>query len=224
MFQGDIYSVREGLPTSRLCHSFPPPRCRTFSCWSMSEAAFSRVSGITPRQLTPTPASRSPMTPTNETINYARGGAHSMSTFSTTSTWGRGRRSSGERRIAIRSLDPTDLSGISLVPADLNMQLFSSFVQDEVAIVPDHLFLTFGAKLEHNHYTGFGIMPSARVAWTPSQPHTLWAAVSKTERTPSEQDAALRADVGCVRRSRRNSSFGDTLRQSACRQRGVRRL
>ena len=91
--------------------------------------------------------------------------------------------------------------GISLDPANLDMQLFSSFVQDEVAIVPDHLILTFGAKLEHNHYTGFGLMPSARIAWISGQSHTLWAAVSKTERSPSEQDAALRAEIGILSNS-----------------------
>jgi iron complex outermembrane receptor protein len=85
--------------------------------------------------------------------------------------------------------------GVSLVPADLDTQLFGSFIQDEIAIVPDQLFLTIGAKLEHNYYTGFGAMPSARVAWIPTPRHTLWAAISKTERTPGETDAALRADA-----------------------------
>jgi iron complex outermembrane receptor protein len=86
--------------------------------------------------------------------------------------------------------------GISLVPADRNTQLFSSFIQDEIAIVPDHLRLTIGARLEHNDYTGFATMPSARVAWIPTQRHTVWAAISKAERTPSELDVALRADGG----------------------------
>jgi iron complex outermembrane recepter protein len=86
--------------------------------------------------------------------------------------------------------------GISLVPAGHNAQLFSSFIQDEIAVVPDRLFLTIGAKLENNYYAGFANMPSARVAWMPTQRHTLWAAISKTERTPSETDVALRADAG----------------------------
>jgi len=85
--------------------------------------------------------------------------------------------------------------GISLVPADRNTQLFSSFIQDEIAIVPDHLMLTIGAKLEHNDYTGFGTMPSASVAWIPTPRHTVWAAISKAERTPSELDVALRVDA-----------------------------
>jgi iron complex outermembrane recepter protein len=94
------------------------------------------------------------------------------------------------------SASKSDGLGTSLVPADLNAQLFSAFIQDEIVIIPDQLFLTIGAKLEHNYYTGFGAMPSARVAWVPTQRHTLWAAISKTERTPSEIDAAIRAELG----------------------------
>src|SRR6202167_3058322 len=40
--------------------------------------------------------------------------------------------------------------GVSLVPASRDTQLFSSFIQDEIAMVANHLFLTVGAKLEHN--------------------------------------------------------------------------
>jgi iron complex outermembrane recepter protein len=94
------------------------------------------------------------------------------------------------------SASDSDTPGISLVPADSNTQLFSSFIQDNLAIVPRRLSLTIGAKLERNDYTGFGFMPSARVAWTPTQRETAWAAVSKTERTPSELDIALRTVVG----------------------------
>jgi iron complex outermembrane receptor protein len=70
------------------------------------------------------------------------------------------------------------------------------FIQDEIAIIPDRLSLTIGSKLENNYYSGFDAMPSARVAWVPTQRHTLWAAISKTARTPSELDVALRADAG----------------------------
>jgi iron complex outermembrane receptor protein len=85
--------------------------------------------------------------------------------------------------------------GISLVPARRSIPLFSSFIQDEIAIVPDHFLLTIGAKLERNFYTGFAILPNARVAWIPSHRDTVWAAISKAERTPSETDAALRVQA-----------------------------
>jgi len=84
---------------------------------------------------------------------------------------------------------------VSLVPARLATQLFGSFIQDEITVVPDKFYLTVGAKLEHDYYTGFGFMPSARVAWVPTQHHTLWAAVSKAERTPTSIDTSIRSDL-----------------------------
>lgn len=83
----------------------------------------------------------------------------------------------------------------SFVPATLNTQLFGSFIQDEIAIIPDRLYLTVGTKLEHNNYTGFDFMPSIRAAWAPSLRHTLWAAVSKADRTPSALDTSARSTI-----------------------------
>ena len=84
----------------------------------------------------------------------------------------------------------------SFSPPDLGMQLFSTFLQDEVALVPSKLYVTLGTKLEDNHYTGFTWMPSARVSWTPVARHMFWVAVSRADRTPAESDASVRANVG----------------------------
>lgn len=85
---------------------------------------------------------------------------------------------------------------ISLDPADLDTQLFSAFVQDEIALIPEKLSLTAGTKLEHNYYTGFGVMPSARVAWNLKEDQMVWAAVSRAIRTPSSLDTAARFNTG----------------------------
>jgi iron complex outermembrane receptor protein len=75
------------------------------------------------------------------------------------------------------------------VPADRTTQLFSAFVQDEITLKRDRVFLTVGTKLEHNDFTGFEVAPSARVAWTPSGRHTFWGAVSEATRNPARSDA-----------------------------------
>ena len=75
---------------------------------------------------------------------------------------------------------------VSLTPPDLNMQTFSTFFQDEIALLPDKLYLTLGTKLEHDFYTGFNWMPSARVSWTPSTRQMFWAAISRADRTPAQ--------------------------------------
>ncbi len=85
---------------------------------------------------------------------------------------------------------------VSLTPPDLNMQTFSTFFQDEIALLPDKLYLTLGTKLEHDFYTGVDWMPSARVSWTPSARQMFWAAVSRADRTPSQTDTSVRANVG----------------------------
>ncbi len=81
---------------------------------------------------------------------------------------------------------------ISLNPAALNTQLYSLFIQDEIALVKNRVYLTVGTKLEHDYYSGFNLMPSARVAWTIDKHHMVWAAVSRAVRTPSSIDAAVR--------------------------------
>jgi iron complex outermembrane recepter protein len=37
-------------------------------------------------------------------------------------------------------------------------------------------------------------MPTGRVTWTPTPHHTLWAAISSADRTPSSQDTAIRVN------------------------------
>jgi len=75
------------------------------------------------------------------------------------------------------------------IPEKRNMQLFSAFLQDRFAIIIDRLELIAGAKFLYNDYTDLEIQPSIRLAWTPSDDHTLWLAVSRAVRTPSRFDA-----------------------------------
>jgi iron complex outermembrane recepter protein len=84
----------------------------------------------------------------------------------------------------------------SLDPPDLNASLFSGFVQDEIAAVPDRLHVIVGAKLEHNNYTGWDAFPTARLTWTPDTKETFWAAVSTADRDPGSTDVSLRSSLG----------------------------
>ncbi|HXI82641.1 MAG TPA: TonB-dependent receptor [Verrucomicrobiae bacterium] len=77
---------------------------------------------------------------------------------------------------------------LAFLPPDLTHHLFTGFVQDEIKIVEDRLHFTLGSKVEHNDYTGFEYEPSGRIAWTPSEEHTIWAAASRAVRTPSRID------------------------------------
>jgi iron complex outermembrane receptor protein len=85
---------------------------------------------------------------------------------------------------------------LSFVPPGLTTHLFSIAAQDEIAIVPDRLFLTGGIRAEHDHYTGWNVMPSVRAAWIPGRNQTVWAAISDSVRSPSQVDAGFRANLG----------------------------
>ncbi|HEX5220857.1 MAG TPA: TonB-dependent receptor [Verrucomicrobiae bacterium] len=81
---------------------------------------------------------------------------------------------------------------LAFVPTTLNHNLFSGFVQDEITLVPERLRFTLGIKLEHNDYTGFEYEPGTRLAWTPTERQTIWAAVSRAIRAPSRVDRDIR--------------------------------
>ncbi|MBC8207866.1 MAG: TonB-dependent receptor [Desulfobulbaceae bacterium] len=74
-----------------------------------------------------------------------------------------------------------------------NDELYSFFVQDEITLVDDRLWLTLGSKFEHNDYTGTEIQPSGRLLWIPKHNHRLWTSISRAVRTPSrlESDGLL---------------------------------
>lgn len=66
--------------------------------------------------------------------------------------------------------------------------LASAFVQDEWKIVPDRFTVTVGTKVEHNDITGWEWQPSLRAAFKPTPQQTLWGAISRAVRTPSEAE------------------------------------
>lgn len=76
---------------------------------------------------------------------------------------------------------------LQFLPATLDQDLFSGFVQDEIKLHEDVL-LTVGTKLEHNDYTGFEYEPSARIQWNATPDQMIWAAVSRAVRMPSRVD------------------------------------
>ncbi|HEX4023899.1 MAG TPA: TonB-dependent receptor [Steroidobacteraceae bacterium] len=83
--------------------------------------------------------------------------------------------------------DGANAPGLAFLPAILNQNLYSSFIQDEIPLSPT-LSLIAGTKLEHNDYTGWELQPDARLRWIMTDQQTLWAAVSRAVRTPSRVD------------------------------------
>jgi iron complex outermembrane receptor protein len=93
---------------------------------------------------------------------------------------------------------PTHSFGWYFTPSQRRDYVESGFAQYEVAVVPDRLRLTGGAKLEHNSYTDFEVQPQIRAVWTPTKAQSFWAAVSRAVRTPSQYQSDLVIKVGVV--------------------------
>jgi iron complex outermembrane recepter protein len=74
---------------------------------------------------------------------------------------------------------------VIFTPAVKASELFSSFIQDEISLLKERVYLTLGTKLEHNDYTGFEVQPSARITWKAGEHHMFWGGYSRSRRTPS---------------------------------------
>ena len=100
------------------------------------------------------------------------------------------------------NLDGVKLQNCSTIfsanPHEVNDQVFSGFVQDELTLIDDKLWLTIGSKFEHNDYSGFEGQPSAKIMWAPHNQHRLWAGVSRAVRTPSRLEQAGQLVTGVL--------------------------
>lgn len=82
----------------------------------------------------------------------------------------------------------TNTDSIAFLPAQRDINLFSYFIQDEITLLDDELYLTAGSKFQHNDFTGFEMQPTLRLLWTPTERHSIWTAVSHAVRTPSRAE------------------------------------
>ena len=81
---------------------------------------------------------------------------------------------------------------VIFLPAKDTYSIYSGFVQDSITLIPGRLTTMLGTKLEYNSFSGFEIQPSGRLAWTPTEQQTVWAAVTRAVRTPSRIEEGFR--------------------------------
>lgn len=84
----------------------------------------------------------------------------------------------------------------TLIPQSGTDQNHTGFLQDEIPL-GSRVFLTAGAKMQHNNYSGFDIQPSGRLLWTPAEHQSAWLGVTRAVTTPSdiEEDFQLTGPV-----------------------------
>ena len=98
-----------------------------------------------------------------------------------------------------RASDGDDLGdgpGFFFEPRTRLSTLASAFFQDEIAMVPNRFFVTAGAKVERNDFSGVELQPTARLRWSPDSVHTVWGAVSRAVRMPTRFETDLRIRLG----------------------------
>lgn len=76
---------------------------------------------------------------------------------------------------------------ISLVPPDRTQRQYSGFIQDEIRLYREKVFLTLGTKVEKNNFSQSNTewSPNVRLSWLINDSSTAWASVAKAVRTPS---------------------------------------
>ena len=91
------------------------------------------------------------------------------------------------------TIAPTTLA--SFVPPSGTDHVYTAFVQDEVHL-GDKLAITLGGKLLNNNYSGYDLLPSARVLWSVTPHQALWGGVTRAVTTPSdlEENFLIRAE------------------------------
>lgn len=194
-FAGDIYNGREGLPISRL-PTLTASSVVPVQSFATLNGGF--LQGTWEHEL----SSRSETALTFSYDHFERGDdlnevrdtldvafQHNLKVGARHElVWGLGVRYSSSESAG-------DLT-VSLSPADRSYNLYSAFVQDEIALLPSRLYFTPGLKIEDHYYAGLVAMPSARLAWLLNPKSTAWAAVSRAMRTPADTDLDLRVNFG----------------------------
>lgn len=73
-----------------------------------------------------------------------------------------------------------------IVPDNTKDVTYSGFIQDAITLIPRTLTLTIGTKWEENDYTGTEFQPSGRILWKAKEDTSVWAAVSRAVKVPSQ--------------------------------------
>jgi iron complex outermembrane recepter protein len=94
--------------------------------------------------------------------------------------------------------DTTEGGTLRFDPVDRTYRVGSVFAQDEFMVVPDRVFLTLGAKWEHNAFSGGEFQPNIRGRVRLPRNQMAWAAVSRAVRRPTrfEDDLIIPVPAG----------------------------
>jgi iron complex outermembrane receptor protein len=79
---------------------------------------------------------------------------------------------------------------LSFNTTSVTNNLFSTYIHDEISIVPSKIALIVGSRFEYNDNSGFSYQPNGRLLWTITPHNSIWGSVSRAVRstTKGEQE------------------------------------
>ena len=83
---------------------------------------------------------------------------------------------------------------LSFTPGSERIELLSGFFQDDIKL-QDNVTFSFGTKAERNSFTGWEVMPNARLVVKPDARRTIWASIGRSVRTPNRAETGVNIDL-----------------------------
>lgn len=84
---------------------------------------------------------------------------------------------------------------VALDPENRTQRQYSGFIQDEIRLYREKVYLTLGTKVEKNNFSQSNTewSPNVRLSWLMNDTNTAWASIAKAVRTPSriEQEGRI---------------------------------
>ncbi len=80
------------------------------------------------------------------------------------------------------------LKMVDIYQTKLTTETRSLVAQDDITLLAKKLVLTLGARLEQAGDEPSTVAPNARLLWTPTEDHSIWAMAGSANRTPSRTD------------------------------------
>ena len=97
-------------------------------------------------------------------------------------------------------------AGLLFAPSRRNQSLANVFLQDSLSLAPG-FDATLGLKAENDPYSGWSLLPDARLSWAISGSEALWASASRAIRSPTPFDEDVVEKIGSVTFLTGNRSF-----------------